>query len=180
MRPTWGPSGADRTQVGPILAPWTLLSGYMRSAMWVIEAMASKYNSLHAGCATSKPYKIHCTETARGVQCEYSLIGKIHGNYVLNYITTIIQQQWLLWQCANSHYTLPCQHRNIVRELEQLIVFNKFKTWATTVYFTVKNFRNARSLSYFIAMLWNLKYCIFVQISATFCPKSSDWQYWIR
>ena len=27
MRPIWGPSGADRTQVGPILAPWTLLSG---------------------------------------------------------------------------------------------------------------------------------------------------------
>ena len=27
MRPTWGPSGADRTQVGPKLAPWTLLSG---------------------------------------------------------------------------------------------------------------------------------------------------------
>ena len=28
MWPTWGPSGADRTQVGPMLAPWTLLSGY--------------------------------------------------------------------------------------------------------------------------------------------------------
>ena len=27
MGPTWGPSGADRTQVGPVLAPWTLLSG---------------------------------------------------------------------------------------------------------------------------------------------------------
>ena len=27
MGPTWGPSGADRTQVGPILAPWTLLAG---------------------------------------------------------------------------------------------------------------------------------------------------------
>ena len=27
MEPTWGPSGANRTQVGPILAPWTLLSG---------------------------------------------------------------------------------------------------------------------------------------------------------
>ena len=24
MGPTWGPSGADRTQVGPMLAPWTL------------------------------------------------------------------------------------------------------------------------------------------------------------
>ena len=26
MWPSWGPSGADRTQVGPVLAPWTLLS----------------------------------------------------------------------------------------------------------------------------------------------------------
>ena len=29
MGPIWGPSGADRTQVGPMLAPWTLLSGYL-------------------------------------------------------------------------------------------------------------------------------------------------------
>ena len=28
MGPTRGPHGADRTQVGPMLAPWTLLSGY--------------------------------------------------------------------------------------------------------------------------------------------------------
>ena len=27
MRPTWGPPGDDRTQVGPMLAAWTLLSG---------------------------------------------------------------------------------------------------------------------------------------------------------
>ena len=27
MGPTLGPSGADRTQVGPMVAPWTLLSG---------------------------------------------------------------------------------------------------------------------------------------------------------
>ena len=26
MGPTWGPSGAERTQVGPMQAPWTLLS----------------------------------------------------------------------------------------------------------------------------------------------------------
>ena len=34
MGPTWGPSGADRTQVGPMLAPWTLLSG-MLYCNWV-------------------------------------------------------------------------------------------------------------------------------------------------
>ena len=27
MGPTWDPAGADRAQVGPMLAPWTLLSG---------------------------------------------------------------------------------------------------------------------------------------------------------
>ena len=32
MGPTWGPSGADMTQVGPRWAPWTLLSG--SSARW--------------------------------------------------------------------------------------------------------------------------------------------------
>ena len=30
MGPTWGPSGADRTQVGPMLAQWTLLSKFIK------------------------------------------------------------------------------------------------------------------------------------------------------
>ena len=30
MGPTWGPSRADRTQMGPMLASWTLLSGEVR------------------------------------------------------------------------------------------------------------------------------------------------------
>ena len=29
--PTWGPSGADRTEVGSMLAPWTLLSEIMHN-----------------------------------------------------------------------------------------------------------------------------------------------------
>ena len=31
MGPTWGPSRANRTQVGPMLVPWTLLSGVLCS-----------------------------------------------------------------------------------------------------------------------------------------------------
>ena len=30
MGSIWGPSGVERTQVGPLLAPWTLLSGLFR------------------------------------------------------------------------------------------------------------------------------------------------------
>ena len=38
--PTWGPSGSDRTQVGPMLAPWTLLSGSVLSIglYWTVSS----------------------------------------------------------------------------------------------------------------------------------------------
>ena len=36
MGPTWGPSGADRTQAGPMLAPWTLLSRYLHQCWYVV------------------------------------------------------------------------------------------------------------------------------------------------
>ena len=31
MAPTWGPRGSCRPQMGPVLAPWTLLSGYLHT-----------------------------------------------------------------------------------------------------------------------------------------------------
>ena len=34
MGPTRGPYGANRTQVGPMLAPWTLLSGVLQFVNW--------------------------------------------------------------------------------------------------------------------------------------------------
>ena len=47
--PTWGPSGAGRNQVGPMLAPWTLLSGYIRQQFggW-IETRHSGVGNLRA------------------------------------------------------------------------------------------------------------------------------------
>ena len=48
--PTWGPSGADRTQVGSMLAPWTLLSGSVKLAgYWSLDNRISKvvkYNGI--------------------------------------------------------------------------------------------------------------------------------------
>ena len=32
MGPIWGPSGANRTQMGPMFAPWTLLSGIAKGS----------------------------------------------------------------------------------------------------------------------------------------------------
>ena len=44
MGPTWDPPGADRTQVGPMLATWTLLSG---------KAISFGYN----GCVSNCQYR---------------------------------------------------------------------------------------------------------------------------
>ena len=38
MGPTWGPSGTDRTQMGSMLAPWTLLS-----EVWTVELCSQSY-----------------------------------------------------------------------------------------------------------------------------------------
>ena len=38
MWPTWGPPGSCQSQMGPMLAPWTLLSGYI-SAVRCLKAM---------------------------------------------------------------------------------------------------------------------------------------------
>ena len=45
LGPTWGPSGPDRTQVGPMLAPWTLLSG-MGCLFWMFGRKSSCYNAI--------------------------------------------------------------------------------------------------------------------------------------
>ena len=59
MGPTWGPSGAGRTQVGPMLAPWTLLSG----AAWPLKTDS---NSL---MINEVPFKKNSSDTSMEIKC---------------------------------------------------------------------------------------------------------------
>ena len=47
MGPTWDPPGADRTQVGPMLAPWTMLFGVFQTGLVMLsnELMRPSLNS---------------------------------------------------------------------------------------------------------------------------------------
>ena len=54
MGPTWGPSGTDRTQLGPMLAPSTLLSGYVSVCLCT--------------CAFRKTKMYHCIKWHHGVE----------------------------------------------------------------------------------------------------------------
>ena len=70
MGPTWGPSGADRTQAGPMLAPWTLLSGNIYDlgirfvqTMWhLLSSKTWSNKKLASGqeCRFKKMSKVFC------------------------------------------------------------------------------------------------------------------------
>ena len=47
MGPTWGPPGSCRTQMGPMLAPWTLLSG--KSTLFQVMVWCCWTSSLNLG-----------------------------------------------------------------------------------------------------------------------------------
>ena len=64
--PTWGPSGADRTQVGAMLAPWTLLSGYFcvakrKNCFYIERALVALSGKCRAELPTKKLHIFSCT-----------------------------------------------------------------------------------------------------------------------
>ena len=52
MGPTWGPPGSCRPQMGPMLVPWTLLSGYPQDQSITRNNRATK-GSLFIPCTTT-------------------------------------------------------------------------------------------------------------------------------
>ena len=58
MGPTWGPSGADRTQVGPMLAPWTFLSGKVSKAKFWYLILYNQRQNLVDILYTDTDYRI--------------------------------------------------------------------------------------------------------------------------
>ena len=91
MGPTWGPSGADRTQVGPMLAPWTLLSGTTpKSDCKAGYSIMYKYmiDLSHKSHNASVPYPtMHHSEQKYIYFCsEWCIVGYGTGH---NTITTV-------------------------------------------------------------------------------------------
>ena len=72
MGPTWGPSGADRTQMGPMLAPWTLLSGLWLMPFINLYAMRNKkfYNFIFYWCISFHNFTLDLiTHTCHSCNC---------------------------------------------------------------------------------------------------------------
>ena len=77
MRPTWGPSRADRTQVGPMLAPRTLLSGEMSPGFetYSIYSTSTYQNGIYSFIgALMSSWVRTCLSHAQNNLCDYLCI----------------------------------------------------------------------------------------------------------
>ena len=93
MGPTWGPSGTDRTQVGPMLAPWTLLSG-------TLSIRTMRTNVLGSG----ESWLRHFSDW----WIEYFPLNHPHANANLRNDKSILVSVIALWCWAARHYPNSC------------------------------------------------------------------------
>ena len=85
MVPTWGPPGADRTQVGPMWAMWTLLSG----KILLILHFVTHFNS---------------SDAEDGI---FLLLGTIPC--LLMFLKSTEHQQAYYWLCRISNMLFPAE-----------------------------------------------------------------------
>ena len=89
MGPTWGPSGADGTQVGPMLAPWTLLSGQLHELCcdeWHICVSQLVETSL----TPSGEHILFCHFVATGFPKSYLNVRKLHRILAPSFLSSVI------------------------------------------------------------------------------------------
>ena len=108
MGPTWGPSGADRTQVGPMLAPWTLLSGLV---CWCISGVLN----WHCGKVLQTLYEWHVfNRICLLLMMFHILLQMLHCVTVLSMWVNIIVPMYRLW--LHSLYGLYGPHHPLSPE----------------------------------------------------------------
>ena len=60
MGPRWGPVGTDRTQLGPMLAPWTLISGLYRESRHDDDICINRESLQPQGLYSLRRYQLIC------------------------------------------------------------------------------------------------------------------------
>ena len=91
----WGPSEADRTQVGPMLAPWTLLSGFWPSTHRNFQFYLRFYGILwHRRCSTRTS-----TFSKTALCCVNSEKHQRLSRFIWGYVVS----QWAYSSLTNDH-----------------------------------------------------------------------------
>ena len=120
MGSTWGPSGADRTQMGPMLAPWTLLSGWLRPcrsvvsssiALWAFEQLVYKQS-----CDIQWSQPLKCILVTVANLCRHSMHA-CPGLHTSPHARKHIYRQICIleWSVADECYIVMIYHESTFR-----------------------------------------------------------------
>ena len=122
MGPTWGPPGSCRPQMGPKLAPWTLLSGSS------FHQRHNCYNAGGAGCRVTsrqKPWYYHIWETRHSKRRLGITDARFaYPNGLLDKGIGIQQQKHVItWQWS-LHILARREHHEISKQRQLECLFN--------------------------------------------------------
>ena len=83
MGPTWGPPGSCRPPMGPMLAPWTLLSGLAHVQYWTSHEPMTDYGTLRNKFEWNLKYRhFHRKCRQQNIMCSQRS-NKLHGYHLL-------------------------------------------------------------------------------------------------
>ena len=99
---TWGPSGADRTQVGPMLAPWTLLSG---KALFFVVSQHSEYMLL----CLEFIMLFMMVDFMQQFRNWFSLLRVYFNIYLISVLSDKCARHWPCFTFAGAS-NCPCKH----------------------------------------------------------------------
>ena len=137
MGPTWGPPGSCRPQMGPMLAPWTLLSGWCwwkwRMVAALVICLESHYptslglreDQLPPTVWTKGPLYMErhwlMPATSQHLRSSYNVysgadmstrLNRMYGSHVLTVQSVWWRSRsWIAWHCCwLSFYSIPYWH----------------------------------------------------------------------
>ena len=102
MGPTWGPVGAGSTQVGPMLAPWTLLS-VMVADVWTLRRQTISGHFIDCNTSTSLSLWGRISTTCvLPVWRDYTLPAK-NMEYVESAMETLVFDILVCWKWLGAN-----------------------------------------------------------------------------
>ena len=134
MGPTWGPPGADRTQVGPMLVPWSLLSRYRGHTLGMPAELSQRQHTIYI----QTRYVFRNTEHTVGVpqgSISDPVLCLLRINNIPNWVS-----YWNLRSFANGTTISPKQLL-VVQTMEWKMLRNDIQpineNWVAMNYFLV-------------------------------------------
>ena len=110
MGPTWGPTGSCRPQMGPMLAPWTLLSGMFRHWIGVDSSRGDKLGQQEGIRYNDEMIYIYMAP-----------LGLFKQSYHLDSYVLLLVRDYLTW--LSSGDKADCCHQNILHNVKKTFWF---------------------------------------------------------